>query len=213
VGVLSVTNPDENGIFAGLDQPRDGASPEGPGRRLWRKGFRTITWKGVDPNGDTLRFDVEARREGGSWFPVRKDVEESFLSFDTTALADGRYRFRVTASDRLSQPEGEALTATEETGVAIVDNTPPVLKVESRKAEGNEVELRVLATDALSPVVRAEGSVNADRWRILPAEDGAADSPTERFVLRVPKPAGAAVLAVRVLDASGNVATVSVEWP
>ena len=212
-GVLSVTNPDENGIFAGLDQPREGASPEGPGRRLWRKGFRTITWKGVDPNGDTLRFDVEARREGGSWFPVRKDVEESFLSFDTTALADGRYRFRVTATDRLSQPEGEALTATEETGVAIVDNTPPVLKVESRKAEGNEVELRILATDALSPVVRAEGSVNADRWRILPAEDGAADSPTERFVLRIPKPAGPAVLAVRVLDASGNVATVSVEWP
>jgi hypothetical protein len=213
LGVLSVTNPDENGIFAGLDQPRDGAPPEGPGRRLWRKGFRTVTWKGVDPNGDTLRFDVEARREAGPWFPVRKDVEESFLSFDTTALADGRYRFRVTASDRLSQPEGEALTASEESGVALVDNTPPVLKVESRKAEGNDVELRILATDALSPVVRAEGSLNADRWRILPAEDGAADSPVERFVFRLPKPAGPSVLAVRVLDAAGNSATMSVEWP
>lgn len=212
-GVLSVTNPDENGIFAGLDQPRDGAAPEGPGRRLWRKGFRTITWKGVDPNGDTLRFEVEARREGGAWFPVRKDVEESFLSFDTTALADGRYRFRITASDRLSQPEGEALTAAEESGIAIVDNTPPVLTLESRKAVGGDVELRVLATDALSPVVKAEGSVNADRWRILPAEDGAADSPVERFVFRVPKPAGPAVLAVRVLDAAGNVATLSTEWP
>jgi hypothetical protein len=212
-GVLSVTNPDENGIFAGLEQPRDGAAPEGPGRRLWRKGFRTITWKGVDPNGDTLRFEVEARREGGPWFPVRKDVEESFLSFDTTALADGRYRFRVTASDRLSQPEGDALAAAEESGVTIVDNTPPVLKLESRKAAGSDVELRVLASDALSPVVRAEGSVNADRWRILPAEDGAADSAVERFVFRVPKPAGPAVFAVRVLDASGNVATLSTEWP
>ena len=144
---------------------------------------------------------------------MRKDVEESFLSFDTTALADGRYRFRVTASDRLSQPEGEALTAAEESGIVVVDNTPPVLKVESRKAVGGDVELRVLATDALSPVVKAEGSVNADRWRILPAEDGAADSPVERFVFRVPKPAGPAVLAVRVLDAAGNVATLSTEWP
>jgi hypothetical protein len=212
-GVLSVTNPDENGIFAGLEQPREGAAIEGPGRRLWRKGYRTLTWKGTDPNGDTLRYDVEARREGGNWFPVRKDVEDSFLSFDTTALADGRYRFRVTASDRVTQPEGEALTAVEESAVAVIDNTPPVLKIESKRAEGETVELRVLATDALSPVVKAEGSVNADRWRLLPAEDGAADSPIERFVLRVAKPAGPAVLAIRVLDASGNVATISAEWP
>ncbi len=212
-GVLSVTNPDENGIFAGLDQPREGAPLEGPGRRLWRKGYRTLTWKGTDPNGDTLRYDVEARREGGPWFPVRKEVEDSFLSFDSTALADGRYRFRVTASDRLSQPESEALTAVEESAIAIVDNSPPVLKVESKKVEGDAVELRILAVDALSPVVKAEGSVNADRWRLLQAEDGAADSPTERFILRVPRPAGPATLAVRVLDAAGNVATVSVEWP
>ena len=156
---------------------------------------------------------MDARREGGPWFPVRRDVEESFLSFDTTALADGRYRFRVTASDRLSQPEGEALTAVEESALAVVDNTPPVIKVEAKKAERDAVELRVLATDALSPVVRAEGSVNADRWRILPAEDGAADSPVERFIFRVPKPAGPSVLAVRVLDAAGNVATLAVEWP
>ncbi|MBK9064038.1 MAG: hypothetical protein IPL89_12720 [Acidobacteria bacterium] len=212
-GVLSVTNPDENGIFAGLEQPRDAASSEGPGRRLWRKGYRTITWKCVDPNGDVLRYEVEARREGGPWFLVRKDVEESFLSFDTTALADGRYRFRVTASDRLSQPEGEALTASEESGVALVDNTPPVVKLESRREEGGAIELHILATDALSPVVRAEASVNADRWRILQAEDGAADSPVERFVFRVAKPAGPSVLAVRVVDAAGNVATLSVEGP
>ena len=83
---------------------------------------------------------MEARREGGSaWFLVRKDLEDSFLSFDTTALADGRYRFRVTASDRLSQPESEALTAREESGVVIVDNTPPVLKVESRKRRRGRV--------------------------------------------------------------------------
>jgi len=158
-------------------------------------------------------IDVEAKREGGNWFLIRKDVEDSFLSFDTTALSDGRYRFRVTASDRVSQPEGEALTASEESPVAIVDNTPPVLKIESKKVDGEFLELRILATDALSAVVKAEGSLNADRWRLLAAEDGAADSPVEHFVLRVPKPAGPAVLAVRVLDAAGNVAALSVEWP
>ena len=94
-----------------------------------------------------------------------------------------------------------------------MDNTPPVLKVESTKAEGDTLVVAVLATDALSPVTKAEGAVNADRWRLLPAEDGAADSPVERFVFRVPKPPGTAILSVRVLDSSGNVAAISVEWP
>jgi hypothetical protein len=212
-GVLSVANPDESGIYAGLEAPHDGAG-EGPGKRLYRKGYRTFTWKGADPNGDILRYEVEARREEGTaWFPLRKDLEDAYLSFDTTALPDGRYRFRVTASDRVSQPESEALTAREESGVVVVDNTPPGLKVESRRIEGDALVVTVLAADALSPVTKAEGAVNADRWRLLPAEDGAADSPVERFVFRVPKPPGPAVLSMRVLDAAGNVAAISVEWP
>jgi hypothetical protein len=211
--VLSVANPDESGIYAGLEAPHDGAG-EGPGKRLFRKAYRTLTWKGTDPNGDVLRYEVEARREdGAAWFSVRKDLEDSYLSFDTTALPDGRYRFRVTASDRVSQPVGEALTSREESGVVVVDNTPPVLKVESKRIEGDALVVTVLAADALSPVTKAEGAVNADRWRLLPAEDGAADSPVERFVFRVPKPPGPAVLSVRVLDAAGNVAAISVEWP
>jgi hypothetical protein len=211
LGVLTVTNPDELGIYAGLEAPRES---EGPGKRLYRKGYRTLTWKGTDPNGDILRYDVEARQEGGvAWFPVRKELDDTFLSFDTTALPDGRYRFRVTATDRLSQPEGEALTAREESPVVLVDNTPPVLKVESKKTDGDSIVVTVLATDALSPITKAEGSVNADRWRLLSAEDGAADSLVARFVFRVPKPAGPAVLSLRALDAAGNVAAASVDWP
>ncbi|HEX5855751.1 MAG TPA: hypothetical protein VFZ57_09035, partial [Thermoanaerobaculia bacterium] len=205
-GVLSVANPDESGIYTGLEAPHEGAG-EGPGKRLFRKGYRTLTWKGTDPNGDALRYEVEARHEEGTaWFPVRKDLEDSYLSFDTTALPDGRYRFRVTASDRVSQPESEALTAREETAVVVIDNTPPVLKVDSKRVEGDSVVVTVLAADAISPVTKAEGAVNADRWRLLPAEDGAADSPTERFVFRIPRPTGPAVLSIRVLDAMGNVA-------
>jgi outer membrane protein assembly factor BamB len=211
--VLSVTNPDESGIYAGLETPREPAADLG-GRRLFRKGFRTVTWRGVDPNGDALRYDLDGKREGtDTWFPVRKDLEDSHCSFDTTALPDGRYRFRVTATDRTANPESEALTAAEETGVVVIDNTPPVLKVESARTAGADLEVRLLATDALSPVTKAEGALNADRWRPLGAEDGAADSPTERFVFRVPVPGKGAILSVRVLDAAGNSAAVSVEYP
>jgi hypothetical protein len=212
--ILSVTNPDENGVYAGLEPARETSGAEPGGRHLYRKGFRTVSWRGLDPNGDPLRYDLEARREGTqTWFPIRRDLEESFCSFDTTALPDGWYRFRVTASDRLGNPEPEALTTTEETGLALVDNTPPVLKVEGARQIGNDLEVRILATDALSPVTKAEGSVNADRWRPIAAEDGAADSPTERFVFRVPKPEKSAILSIRVLDASGNWAAVAVEYP
>ena len=172
-----------------------------------------MTWRGLDPNGDTLRYDVEARRDGTEvWVPIRKDLEEPFCSFDTTALPDGRYRFRVLASDRASNPESEALTATEESALAVLDNTPPVLKVESAKVVGGDVDVRVLVTDALSPVAKAEAAVNADRWRALAPVEGAG-ALAARFAFRVPKPEKGALLSVRALDAAGNAAAVSLEYP
>ena len=208
--VLSVTNPDENGIFAGVEPPKE--TSEAGGRKLYRKGFRTLTWKGIDPNGDPLRYDVELRRVPGKVsFLVRKEVEESFLSFDTAALPDGRYRFRVTASDRAANPEGEALTSTEESDVFIMDNTPPSVRIESAREEGGELVIRGVATDLLSSIVRIEGSLNADRWRPLAADDGAFDSLSERFTFRLPRPLRPSVVAVRVVDGAGNVAAASVE--
>ena len=210
--VLSVTNPDELGSFSGLEPQREGS--EAPGKKLFRKGFRTVTWKGTDPNGDFLRYDIEARREGSpAWFTVRKDVDDTFYSFDATPLPDGRYRFRVTASDRLSNPEAEALSATAEGDVVVVDATPPVLTVVSRRLEGERAVLRVKAADALSPVLRAEGTVSAERWKALGAADGILDGREEEIVFSAPRPAGAAFLAVRVVDAAGNVSSVSAEFP
>jgi hypothetical protein len=210
--VLSVTNPDENGIFAGVEPPKE--TSDTGGRKLFRKGFRTFTWKGIDPNGDPLRYEVELLPASGSpAFPIRKEIEEAYLSFDTAAVPDGRYRFRVTASDRLGNPEGESLTASEESDLFVVDNTPPAIRVEAKLVEKGELVLRLVASDLLSPIAKAEGSVNADRWRLLAADDGAFDSPAEPFTMRVPMPAGAAVLAVRVVDGAGNVAAIAIEYP
>ena len=209
--VLSVTNPDENGVFAGLE-PDKPADPGG--KKLFRKGFRTVTWKGTDPNGDTLRFAVEGKREASAaWFALRRDVDDPFLSFDATPLPDGRYRFRVTASDRVSNAEGEALEAGAESDVAVIDGTPPLLTVLERTAEPSRVRLKVRATDALSTITRAEGTVSADRWRTLAAGDGALDGREEELTLTVPKPDGPAFLSIRVVDAAGNVAAVSAEYP
>ena len=208
--VLSVTNPDENGIYAGLESPRDSA-PEGPGKKLYRKGFRTVAWKGTDPNGDSLRYDLEGRREESTvYFPLRRELEESYFSFDSSALPDGRYRFRVTGSDKVSNPEGQARSESEESAITLIDNTAPVLDVESKKRVGEELEIRFVAVDALSPVVKAEWSLNADRWRLLAPDDGVFDSLTERFAVHVPRNSSG-ILAIRVLDAAGNATVVSVD--
>jgi hypothetical protein len=210
--VLTVTNPDENGAFAGLEPAREGV--EAAGKKLFRKGFRTVTWKGSDPNGDVLRYDLEVRREGSTtWFAIRREEDDSFVSFDSTPLPDGRYRFRVTATDRPSNEEGEALSTAEESDVAVVDGTPPLLVVTGRKIEGGRVVLRVKTKDGLSPIVRAEGTVSADRWRPLAAADGALDGPEEDVTFDVPKPAGPAFLSIRVVDAAGNSSAVSAEYP
>lgn len=209
--VLSVTNPDEHGAFVGLEPEKP---VETPGKKLFRKGFRTVTWKGTDPNGDALRYDLEVRREGSStWFPIRKNLEDAFFSFDTAPLPDGRYRFRVTASDGTANLDGEALETSEESDVALVDGTPPSLVRTGARLEGDRVVLRVKAVDALSPIVRAEGTVSADRWRPLSPVDGTLDGREEELMFTVPKPAGPAFLAIRVVDAAGNGASISVEYP
>jgi hypothetical protein len=208
--VLSLTNPDENGIYAGLEFPRD-LAPEGPGKKLYRKGFRTVVWKGTDPNGDSLRYDLEGRREESTfYFPLRRELEETHYSFDSSALPDGRYRFRVTGSDKVSNPEGQAQSASEESAITVIDNTAPVLEVESKKRIGEELEIRFVAVDALSPVVKAEWSLDADRWRLLASDDGVLDSLTERFSVRLPQ-TSSGILAVRVLDAAGNASVASVD--
>lgn len=209
--VLSVTNPDENGAFAGLEPEKPA---ETPGKKLFRKGFRTVTWKGTDPNGDALRYDLEVRREGSvTWFPIRRDLEDPFFSFDTAPLPDGRYRFRVTASDRAANLDGDALETSEESDVALVDGTPPSIVRTGARLEGGRVVLRVKAVDALSPITRAEGTVSADRWRPLTPADGTLDGREEELTLTVPKPDGPAFLAIRVVDAAGNGASISFEYP
>ncbi|MBL8114843.1 MAG: hypothetical protein JNK60_18320, partial [Acidobacteria bacterium] len=207
--VLSVTNPDENGVYAGLEGPR-----EPDAKKLFRKGFRTVQWRGSDPNGDPLRYLVEARAATGTvWFPIRREEDDSYVSFDTAALPDGRYRFRVTASDRLANPEGQALVVSEEAPLATIDNTPPALRIVSQRIEGDVLLAVVEASDALSAISKAELSVNADRWRLLSPDDGASDGPKERYTIRVAKPKEPSLLSVRVLEGSGNVAAVSLEFP
>jgi hypothetical protein len=204
--VVEATNPDEYGIFSSLDSPRDRATPE-QGKRMFRKGFRTVSWRASDANGDSLRYTVSFRLKGSErWLRLRENIEESQINFDTSQLPDGRYELRLSATDATDNP-GAALTDVKDGLEFVVDNSAPKITV---TASGSDVVVRV--SDDVSPVGRVEYSADAEKWiRVTPA-DGIADSREETFRLSR-KDIDGKFVVVRAVDGQYNVATASVALP
>jgi hypothetical protein len=203
--VYEASTPDEKGIFTGLEEGRS----EGAPRKLFRKGFRTLQWKASDPDGDALVYELEFRpASGGKWVLLRRDLRDSFYSFDATSLPDGEYVFRVTASDADANP-GDARTGSRESAPVRIDNTPPVLRETARSAGVFEFE----AVDSASPILEAEFSVDAKKWTRVEPKDGLSDSPRESYAIRLAPEARGGYLLVRVTDAARNVVTASFVAP
>ena len=202
--IVEATNPDEYGIFTSLDTPRDRNEP---GKKVFRKGFRTVTWRAHDDNSDTLRYSLSFRPKGsGTWLRLRENLEETSLNFDSSQLPDGIYELRLTASDGTDNPE-MPLTSTREDVEFLIDNTPPSIAITQ---EAGSVIIRV--SDKLSSVGKVEYSSDAQKWvRLVPA-DGIADSPAETYRLDRAAVAGKFVV-VRAVDAFYNVVTSSITLP
>ena len=198
--VVEATNPDEYGIFTSLDNPRERAQAD-QGKRMFRKGFRTVTWRAEDQNGDSLRYTLSFRRKGDEkWLRLRENMEETQLNFDTSQLPDGRYELRLVASDATDNPE-QPLSDTKEGVEFQIDNKAPLIAVTST---GSEVVVRI--TDELSPVGKVEYSADAQKWiRLIPV-DGIADSREETFRLPRNEVDGKFVI-VRAVDGFYNVST------
>lgn len=201
--VVEATNPDEYGIFTSLDNPRERQQAD-QGKRMFRKGFRTITWRAEDANGDALRYTLSFRRKGDEkWLRLRENMEETQLNFDTSQLPDGRYELRLVATDAGDNAEQPLSDAKE--GVEFqVDNSAPAIAVTSN---GNEVVVRI--TDELSPIGRVEYSADAEKWIRINPVDGIADSRDETFRLTRGDVDGKFVI-VRAVDGFYNVTTESI---
>lgn len=199
--IVEVSHPDLSGIFTTLEDEKE--SQAQLGKKYYRVGYQTVSWKVEDPNGDPLRFDLDIQRQGGPWWPVRQGLESVQLALDTQALPDGWYRFRLTATDAPGNPESPQV-GTAVSSWFLVDNTPPSVMV--RREGGVWV---IEATDELSPIAVAEYNRDADRWFPLAPADGLLDATRETF--RLPVAAGKHVLSVRVVDDHHNRRVVAVE--
>jgi hypothetical protein len=202
--VVEATNPDEYGIFTSLEAPRNLSDP---GKKVFRKGFRTVTWRAHDDNNDSLRYAVSFRRKGSAnWLRLRENLDETAINFDTSQLPDGTYELRLVASDSIDNPEA-AMSDVKEGVDFQVDNTAPSL---TAAAEGDDVVVRI--DDKASPIGKVEYSIDADKWIRLTPADGIADSPHETYRLKRNAVAGKFVI-VRATDAFFNVATESITLP
>jgi hypothetical protein len=165
-----------------------------------------ISWQADDPDSDKLVYDVAFRGEGeDQWKMLRRDLHDSQLALDGDSLADGRYYFKVTASDREANPPGSAKEMELVSSPVLIDNTPPVIHVSSSTRNGNEADVVFDAQDTASPLRRAEWTLDAGTWLPIAPVDGILDSRTEQFRLHVDNvPAGEHVLVLRVADSGGN---------
>ena len=167
----------------------------------------SLNWKVDNPDKDELRYRLKYRLVGSNtWYDLtRADdrLTKENYTWDTSDLPEGRYRVMVAASDESSNPPDQVTRDELESGVVIVDNTPPV--VDGLKLVGRRLTAVVL--DGVGPITRVEVSAaGSDEWRPVAAQDGIFDEQREELDVDVAPilPAGPSIVSVRAYDAAGN---------
>jgi hypothetical protein len=172
----------------------------------------TVSWQADDPDGDRLVYSLYFRSEDETqWMLLRAGTHDNSMTFDADILADGKYYFRVVASDRESNPPASAREATLISTPVMIDNTPPSIAMGTVRYAAGAAHVEWEAVDASSALRRCEYSLDAGNWVPMEAVDGVIDSPRERFALDLPGlAAGEHLLVIRVADSANNTATAKV---
>jgi hypothetical protein len=175
-----------------------------------------VTWRVDNADQDALRYRISFRREEQTLWRdmLRSDEVVTKLEYewDTTALPEGKYRLRVEASDEIANPPDQVQRHALESGLVLVDNTPPTIPTFTVQAR----RLKVRVVDGLGPIARVEVAIDGRlEWRPLAPSDGLFDTADESFDadLSGMLTPGAHIVAVRAFDAAGNPVVREVDAP
>ncbi|MCW5981519.1 MAG: hypothetical protein KIT09_25765 [Bryobacteraceae bacterium] len=165
-----------------------------------------IAWQAEDADGDRLLYSLYFRGEGETaWKTLKRDLEEAKYTLDPDVLADGKYVFRVTASDRVANPPDLARESDYVSAPVLVDHSPPSVQASPPAIAGSSATVEIEARDTASALRRCEYSLNAGHWIPLAPVDGIIDSFSERFTLKLENLApGEHLLVIRVYDSAEN---------
>lgn len=161
-----------------------------------------LSWQAEDPDGDKLVYNVAFRGEGErEWKMLRQNLHENTLTLDAEALADGRYLFRVTVSDREANAGNTAREGELVSSPVLIDNTPPHITV--GPVTGRAFDWQ--AVDATSALRRAEYAVDGGAWVPLDPITGILDSKEARFHVELAGLApGEHAVVIRAVDQANN---------
>lgn len=180
----------------------------------------TARWSAHDDNGDDLTFSLYLRGDGEQgWRLLKDNVTDKAYSFDQALIPDGGYQLKVVASDSPAHTPGDALAGDKVSERFEIDTTPPVVSnLSATQAVAKcaqapcpaPAHVMFDAEDAMSPVVRAEYSLDAGPWQYIEPVGGLSDARREHYDFTVPASAfegksGEQLITVRVYDRHDNV--------
>lgn len=203
------------GMGSDLEGTEEGPpSPPYPGRppTATRPGWRTVTWKASDPNGDQLKYDLYYRMIGESnWKLLKENLKVTRYSWDTSGFPDGRYELRVVAKDDLANPAPVALSDELITDPFIIDNTPPEVLNLKAVIERNKAVVTFMGSDRWFPLDGSDYAVDAGDWNVILPTDGIPDDLQEHFAFTTAElTRGEHTIVVRVRDLAQNAAYASI---
>ncbi len=179
---------------------------QSPGRKTFRKGFRSVSWKADDPNGDNLEFSLYCKGESeNDWKSLVKDFPGNNYSWDSELFPDGRYLLKIVATDKPSNPLSNRLGSEKMSQPFLVDNSGPVVSDLNVTGAGKNTVIAFTVRDAYSNISNVEIGVNGGEWELVYPSDGICDSKGESFAVKTrPLITGTNFIVVKATDALGN---------
>ena len=169
-----------------------------------------ISWKVEDANADTLQYTLYYKAVSEeNWRLLKKELTKAEFEWDITTVADGRYKVKVVATDKLSNPVGWAKSADKVSPPFDVDNTQPSVGEIKVTPNGNGTyKIACEVTDMATPIQKAVYKIDSDEnWKAIFPDDGIFDSKSEQLLLETGElPAGGHAITIQVTDRAQNTA-------
>ena len=180
---------------------------QSPGRKTFRKGFRSVSWKADDPNGDHLEFNLYCKGESEKdWKSLVKDFSGNNYSWDSELFPDGRYLLKIVTTDKPSNPLSHMLASEKISQPFLVDNSGPVISDLNVTGTGKNAVIAFTARDAHSNISNVEIGVNGGEWELVYPSDGICDSKEESFAVKNRSLIkGTNFMVVKATDILGNI--------